>query len=124
MVYFVKTKNNAVWKLWFTAYNGGAEGKYVFNKKEIKRGVNTVPITRKLKTSLFPNPALSNVHIDNQEPTKLNVEIVDTYGRIIYIEELPPYTQSKINVESFASGLYSVRFSSGNNSDIKKLIIE
>jgi len=124
LVYFVKTKNNAVWKLWFTAYNGGAEGKYVFNKKEIKRGVNTVPITRKLKTSLFPNPALSNVHIDNQEPTKLNVEIVDTYGRIIYIEELPPYTQSKINVESFASGLYSVRFSSGNNSDIKKLIIE
>ena len=83
-----------------------------------------MPITRKLKTSLFPNPALSNVHIDNQEPTKLNVEIVDTYGRIIYIEELPPYTQSKINVESFASGLYSVRFSSGNNSDIKKLIIE
>lgn len=70
---------------------------------------------------LYPNPALSSFKI-NKPVNKIS--IFDITGKLIlsFKEELQANTD--FNVSKLSKGIYVVKFESGNNSIIKKLIIK
>ncbi|MDC7995102.1 T9SS type A sorting domain-containing protein [Altibacter sp. HG106] len=77
-----------------------------------------------LNAVLFPNPAVSIVHIQFYEELDNPVEfsLYDNSGRLVRTAVLEPSVQVQIDVTGIASGSYIVRIVSGNKSLQAKLL--
>ncbi|MGZ3885351.1 MAG: T9SS type A sorting domain-containing protein [Bacteroidia bacterium] len=73
---------------------------------------------------VYPNPAADHVTIDaGAKGTPGLVEISDLTGQLIYTEKTSG-SQAYIRCDSWAKGIYFVKFSSGEEQSIQKLIVE
>ena len=124
LTYFVQLSNGQMWKIWFTAYAGGAEGKFVFNTQKMKSGANINEVSTSSAISMYPNPAKTHTNIANQNSILINLDVVDIQGKVVYSEELLPNSTIRFNTETYKSGIYTLRFQSEKGLDFKKLIIE
>ena len=60
-----------------------------------------------LSTTLFPNPAISEIHIQNPEPVK-QIAIVNQLGIIVYFEKINGFQNNiSINISNFENGVYT-----------------
>jgi hypothetical protein len=115
--------NGQIWKIWFTAYAGGAEGKFVFNSQKIRSGADINEVSNSA-ISMYPNPAKTYVNIANQNSVLINLDVVDIQGKVVYSDQLLPNSTNRLNTEVYNSGIYTLRFQSEKGLDYKKLIIE
>ena len=75
--------------------------------------------------NLFPNPATNNLTIElGRNNKKVNVNITDITGKIIYATTASETQKIEINTEDFAEGIYLVQFQSADLIETKKLIVE
>lgn len=124
LTYFIRTKNGAVWKIWFTGYTGSSAGKYVFNTKEIKAGVNSIPKFTSLNTKVFPNPATTYFTIQNNEPNTAFFAVSNLTGEQLLSGNILPLTSSSFDLSMLSSGIYTIQLITENGTDFKKLIVE
>ncbi len=83
-----------------------------------------------ISLNIYPIPAAENftIHIINnmslEESTLL--EIFNSAGQLVYSDQLPggAETTQQINVESYASGVYFLKLTTGNTVLSKQVIIE
>jgi hypothetical protein len=75
--------------------------------------------------NLFPNPAKSNVTIENLNPSDEKIFIFDALGKILITEDVN-HTIENVSLSSLKSGIYFVRIqrASGKMSETKKLIVK
>ncbi len=73
--------------------------------------------------SVHPNPAHSSVNISLGKLSRAIVQLIAADGRIL-IEEIVNSSQQTISLAGVASGVYTVRIISGEQTFNKKLIIE
>lgn len=123
LAYFIQLPNGQMWKIWFTAYAGGAEGKFVFNRQKMRSGANINEVSTSA-ISMYPNPARTFTNLSNRKSTPVSVDVIDMHGKVLFSEKLLANTTIKLATESYTSGIYTVRFNSENGVDFKKLIIE
>lgn len=65
--------------------------------------------------SVFPNPSKEKINLATLEPMKnATVKIVDSYGRVVYIDKNISGTKTSINISSLPDGFYFVRVENGN----------
>jgi len=83
------------------------------------------------ETSLFeiyPNPVndILNISLTNQNVIKNSkVEISDVSGKIVYSNYFNLMDRTiKIDVSSFAGGIYFIKLDSGEKSDVKKVVVK
>ena len=75
--------------------------------------------------AIFPNPAqeIISMRILESEVKQLNIDITNVLGQSIWnIQNVE--NQVELNIEDWESGIYFIRFFSGNKSHIEKLIID
>jgi hypothetical protein len=77
--------------------------------------------------NIYPNPAKNIFFIEIEKPVGkiFNVELIDTDGRMIYIDHFISYsnTNLSIDVSDFNSGIYFLRLFDNENVYCKKIII-
>lgn len=76
--------------------------------------------------SVYPNPANDKVTISLHEGTldSLDVTLIDIQGKEMRVPQVTYDGLVELNISSLNAGLYFVQLRSGNNTSVKKLIIE
>lgn len=96
------------------------------------------PVTERATTSprasddksmlVYPNPSTGIVHvaINGFEGRRLELQILNVIGSVIYRENLSElndrYTKT-LDLTKFAGGLYYIKLASDNTSEMRKLVI-
>jgi len=81
LVYFVRTVAGAKWKIVFTGYKGGADGKYYFTKHQLAAGISKMS---QLNIGLYPNPSSEKMILTIPEGIKfIGYSISDVSGKIV-----------------------------------------
>lgn len=127
-VYFVKAKDNEIYKLVFTAYEGQGTGKIVFEKTQMTNN-NTVgidEITNATRVLLYPNPAIDrlNLVLDAAQAGLHNITITDLAGKVIYNTSLEINGLQNLNipVSYFANGYYLVSVETNGIRSVQKFV--
>ncbi|MCO4820320.1 MAG: T9SS type A sorting domain-containing protein [Bacteroidetes bacterium] len=58
------------------------------------------------QVSFYPNPADQYVALNNSSNEKRTLEVLNQMGQVVYTHELEGFEQKRIDVSSFASGVY------------------
>lgn len=125
-VYFLKLKNNDVWKVYFTDYTGGAEGSYGFTKQLLaSTGALNNQETNQLV--VYPNPVIGKVTILTDANTnKWTVKIIDINGKLVFdkIGNNAGFFETTLNTDHLLSGFYIVEFTDGVKTVRKKIQVQ
>jgi hypothetical protein len=79
--------------------------------------------------NVFPNPTsgMFSISISNANFSELNIVITDMQGKVVFNETDKTVTadyNKQISIENLAKGIYYIKLSSGNEMNIKKLIVQ
>lgn len=130
LTYFVRTENNAIYKLYFTAFEGGATGKIKFKKELLVEG-NPTAIRENENLDLhkiYPNPSAGNADIvfSTNGVEDISVKVYSLVGNLVYQAS----TSSNIGLNSIRidlshvdDGIYLVQVGNGTSTNTQKLII-
>ncbi len=102
-----------------TSYKVSSGLEDVFVLKLDESPVGIADIDHDLEVKIFPNPTKDNLNIES--PQKVQIEIFDSFGRLI-ISRLENSQTESIDLSAYASGVYYVRISSGNRTITKKVM--
>lgn len=77
--------------------------------------------------NIAPNPTSGSINVSfNQAAAQsTTIEIIDVLGRSIYTQNLPKFTgeySQKVDLTSFNKGIYFVKITGENGSEIRKII--
>ena len=74
--------------------------------------------------SVFPNPAHSELHINNMSEEKhFLYSLYDATGKVV-LENKSPVTNEIVNTENFLSGVYILNVISDDKNIRKKIVVE
>ncbi len=74
--------------------------------------VNGLTILESNAIKIYPNPSSDNLYITANSPETLNLEIFDSFGRLVLNQRILPIESPKISLTHLPSGLYFIRISS------------
>jgi hypothetical protein len=79
-------------------------------------------LTLENQLSIYPNPAVDNIHITLPENTQVLFTLYDMQGRILIKEEVS--NRSRVGVNNLASGMYIYKVTTEKETQTGKLIIK
>lgn len=79
--YFVRTAGNAMWKIYFTVYEGQGSGTFWFNTKAIRGAANVQELSL-TGNVVYPNPVNTEFRINDMRGV-FQVDLIDVQGRVI-----------------------------------------
>ena len=74
--------------------------------------------------SIFPNPANNDILVSSYEEALTAIKIVDLQGRVVRNEKLGNAYNYSVNVSDLPAGIYLVQLEAGEETTIKKLVIQ
>lgn len=131
-VYFVKDKNDAIWKVRPIAFGGASDGNFIFSKEKLKESatVGVADHAKKGSTiSVYPNPTdgtHTNLLFSSDKAQTVSVSVVDMTGRtlsLVSVETSEGLTLHPLNTSELPTGVYFVKLNAGSYSAIQKLIV-
>lgn len=91
-------------------------------------GIDHIIYGNGYQISYYPNPVSNKLSIDfsNKKPVKVMVELVSSSGQIVYNGQLNNVENQieRIDVDSFANGVYYLRLKVNDDFYIRKIIIQ
>ena len=121
--FFVRTKNGAVYKLWFTDYSVSSAN-YYFNTKQIKEGTLSANKIAKLNTTVYPNPTKDVLNINNNENEALTISLVNIQGVEVLNSTVSANATQTISTTDLAKGVYFLQLSTSNTRNTQRVIFE
>lgn len=121
--YFVRTKNGAVYKIWFTDYTLGS-GNYLFTTKEIKAGTASTKLVKQMNTVVYPNPVSDVLTIENKESETLQIRLTNAQGLTVYEGSIRSFGTERLSVVDYASGVYFLQLHSATATTTKRMIFD
>ncbi len=129
--YFIEDLQGDVYQLWFTAFGGSSNGKYVFNVRQagfvsVEEQGNTIA-----NFNVYPNPATDFINVaytmDNEFSTA-TLNIIDINGQFITSQKLgnnEGFNQTIIDIAglNLSSGIYVAQVIIGNSTATQRFII-
>jgi len=131
--YYVKDVDGNIFKLYFTKFGGTETGDVEFVFEDITSTLNTEDIAEDISFGIYPNPVNTdkkiNVIFDVNAVKQDNntIEIYSLSGRQVYKTTLSNATgfyNKQIDVSNFNAGVYMLKFTAGNATKTKKIIIQ
>lgn len=121
LVYFVRTVNGDVYKLYFTDYVGGPMGKFEFYKKKMT-GIASVNADHAVNLfGFYPSPANSHINIESSENGMLT--IYNSQAQLVFRKAVKRGERQQIAVESWARGLYFIELQTHLATSTQRLLI-
>ncbi|MEM6346171.1 MAG: T9SS type A sorting domain-containing protein [Bacteroidota bacterium] len=115
LVYFVKAKDETIWKIVFTEFGGSGNGNFIFEKTQIT-ATSIDDLEAKPYFSAYPNPLNGNdlsIVLDYaKSDPDAEISLVDLQGRTLMreaVQLLPGLNQYPVRVPQLASGVYFLR---------------
>jgi hypothetical protein len=78
-----------------------------------------------VKVTIYPNPASDNINIIFEEPldNEVKLYLLDSQGRLIKTDVIEnATTETEINLQNIASGVYYLKLIKGNLSNVYKVV--
>lgn len=128
LTFFVKTNQNDIYKLYFTAFEGGSTGKIKFNK-ELVESVNITDLPNVDIHSIYPNPSKGNFNLvfEAKNPTNLQINVYSVIGNQVYQTNYRTTTglnALQIQLNNIENGIYFVELSNGKETTVQKIVIK
>ncbi len=119
-----------IYKLKFTGFGGGANGKVAFATQKMlifNTAVNIID-ENKFVYTLSPNPSNGNtqLYVNTEKLSTMQINIYDLSGKLIYNQQTKNngFNAYNLPTENLGKGLYMVNIQCGNNQQTQKLVIE
>ena len=105
--YFIKDKNENIWRLVFNSFDGMSTGNIEFNT-ELIFNTSSVNINKTNSLNIFPNPTAQNTNLIFDFEEECLINIYDISGLKVYTKQLNSEGLELINLptENFDAGLY------------------
>ena len=105
--YFIKDKNENIWRLVFNSFDGMSTGNIEFNT-ELIFNTSSVNINKTNSLNVFPNPTTQNTNLIFDFEEECLINIYDISGLKVYSKQLNSGGLELINLptENFDAGLY------------------
>ena len=105
--YFIKDKNENIWRLVFNSFDGMSTGNIEFNS-ELIFNTSSVNINKTHSLNIFPNPTAQNTNLIFDFEEECLINIYDISGLKVYTKQLNSGGLELINLptENFDAGLY------------------
>ena len=105
--YFIKDKNENIWRLVFNSFDGMSTGNIEFNT-ELIFNTSSVNINKTNSLNVFPNPTTQNTNLIFDFEEECLINIYDISGVKVYSKQLNSGGLELINLptENFDAGLY------------------
>ena len=105
--YFIKDKNENIWRLVFNSFDGMSTGNIEFNT-ELIFNTSSVNINKTNSLNIFPNPTTQNTNLIFDFEEECLINIYDISGLKVYTKQLNSVGLELINLptENFDAGLY------------------
>ncbi|MEL6651687.1 MAG: T9SS type A sorting domain-containing protein [Bacteroidota bacterium] len=129
MVFFVKAKDETIWKLVLTEFGGSANGNFYLSKTQLTATSTEEDFAPFF--NVFPNPMTGHqlnfvVDLPQFEPSAA-VSVLDLQGRTVYRETMALQSgmqQYSLALPSLSSGVYVLQIDFGNNQRLHKRIVK
>lgn len=123
--YFVKTKDNAIYKLVFTGFGGSATGDISFSKTTVQTQTAIGEVSN-LKIACYPNPASSTLTVvaDNLS-NNATFSLTDISGKQVLFSQLNEtgFKVFQFDVSNLANGLYIATLNQNGNRVQQRIIV-
>lgn len=114
--YFVRTATGAVWKIYFTKFEGMGSGTFWFNTKNIRGAASLREITENVNV-IYPNPVSSSFSVQT-ESAIAQVQLIDIEGRVIGNWS---DVQEVYDISNVANGTYFVLISTDQGTSVNRI---
>ena len=131
--YYIKDENGTIYKLYFTQFTGSTLGNIEFNFEDVTQALGLDTVGESVTFGVYPNPINSskkiNIIFDVNKVNKNenNVEIFNLSGQRVLKTNLTNtqgFYNKEVDLGSLNSGVYMLKFSSGNYQKIRKIVIQ
>lgn len=118
--FFIRTRNGAVWKLYFTKFEGGTVGRIEFTKKLIKASASTAKVERANYT-VYPNPSASGLFTisGSEDMNGASYAVAAVNGQVVQNGTL---NSNKLDLSELQDGVYFLNLVGNNYSGTQVLI--
>lgn len=130
LAYYIKGQNGAIWRVYFTAFGGQANGKTVFNKTQMSPGTSVNPIAPVASLGVYPNPASNNIEVvfeNRNNSVKNTLRIYSVAGQLVAEQNLdatPGLHAKAIDVSTLKNGVYIISIENAGHIITQRLIKE
>lgn len=129
--YYIKTEEGIIYRLVFTSFDGSSTGNLSFNYENVTESLGVEDINETISFGIYPNPSHNkkiNLIYDVNALTSSNskVAIYTTTGAKVFSSNLKNSTgfyNKELQLNNLQNGVYILKFTSGNTSVTKKLIL-
>jgi hypothetical protein len=130
--FYIKSADDTVYRLTFTAFSGSSSGDLTFVINNVTDALSIADVSQNVSFGIYPNPSIDKqinlvYDVSALDENTNNVAIYATTGQKVYETELKNnsgFYNKTINLSSLAGGIYVLQFTSGNQSTTKKLILK
>lgn len=131
--FYVKDKDEKIYKLYFTQFEGGSTGNLAFNFEDVTQTLGIEEVGESIAFGIYPNPVRSDKKINiifdvnkiNKNENK--IEIYNLSGQRVLktsVSNSLGFYDKEINLNDLNSGIYMLKFTSGNYQKTKKIVIQ
>jgi hypothetical protein len=129
--FYVKDKDEKIYKLYFTEFGGSSTGNLAFNFEDVTETLNIEEVGERITFGIYPNPVnfdkKINIVFDINKVNENKIEIYNVSGQKVLATSITNslgFYNKEINLSSLNSGIYMLKFTSGNYQKTKKIVIQ
>ena len=131
--FYVKDKDETIYKVYFTEFGGGSTGDLAFNFEDVTETLSIEEVGESVAFGIYPNPVsfdkkiniIFDVNKVNKNENK--VEIYNMSGQRVLktsVTNALGFYDKEISLSNLNSGIYMLKFTSGNYQKTKKIVIQ
>lgn len=129
--YYVKYADGTVYRLYFTAFEGGTTGELTFKFEDITASLGVEDVNN-VSFGVYPNPSTNKqinlvYDVSKLSSVKNEVAIYTVTGQKVFQKTLQKesgFYNKQLNLSHLRSGVYLLHFESGDSSVTKKIILQ
>jgi hypothetical protein len=129
--YVKKMSTGSIYRLVFNTFEGSSTGVVTFNQQDVTALLGSQQFENSVSFGVYPNPSLDKkISVVYDAPSygadKNTISIFTLTGAKVYEAKLASagFNNTAINLESLTSGVYILKFESGNYSATKKIVLQ
>lgn len=130
LTYYVRNKVGEIYKLYFTAFEGGSTGKIKFSKEKVANAATSIRDNEAGLDvhKLYPNPTKGTADLifSSDEREVLNLRVYSLLGNTVLNTQVTSnvgLNSVRLNLNDVENGVYLVQLGNGSNTSTQKLIV-
>ena len=129
--FYVKTAANTIYRLVFSSFTGSSNGNITFNQEDVTNQLGIENVGDNVSFGLYPNPSSNkkiNVVYDvvSTNSDQNTITVYSLSGAKVFESKMnnaAGFFNTEIDLGALNTGIYLLKFQSGNYAETKKLVL-